>query len=144
MRTWLKILIVLFVVGLISAFLVYKYVYNKPHPDFESMSPDYSLSAQELYSNFTSDKTTSETKYNGKVIEISGALSKVETTDSLVIAVFALNQGVFGDEGVRCSMLKKYHDETKLIAPGTQVKIKGYCTGFNDTDVIVEQCGIIK
>ena len=93
MKTWLKILLILFVVGIIAAVLVYIFVYNKPHPDFENMKPDYALSASELYTSFATDKPGSEKKYNGKVVEISGTLGKIETTDSLVIAVFVFNQG---------------------------------------------------
>ena len=64
--------------------------------------------------------------------------------DSLVIAVFVFNQGMFGDEGVRCTML---HGQTKLaanISKGNTVKIKGFCSGYNDTDVILEKCSLIQ
>ena len=144
MKLWVKILLALFIIGVIAAFYVYKYVYNKPHPDFEKMTPAYSIPAADLYNTFKANKTASEKKYNGQVIEIRGTLSKVEAKDSLVIAVFVFNQGMFGDEGIRCSMLKKYNEEAKKLSPGTSLKIKGYCTGYNETDVILEQCCLIK
>jgi hypothetical protein len=144
MKTWLKILIGLAVLGITAAVLVYVFVYNKPHPDYEKLEAAFSLSPQELYSAYTGNKVDSQKKYNGQLIELTGALNKIETADSLVIAVFVFNQGMFGDEGVRCTMLPKYNQVAQTLQPGGTIKIKGYCTGFNDTDVILEQCSLVK
>jgi hypothetical protein len=144
MKTWVKIILSLFVIGIIAAVLIYVFVYNKSHPDFEKMKPDYTLSASDLYNSFKANTTGSETKYNGKVLSISGTISKVESTDSLVIAVFVFNQGMFGDEGIRCTVLPSYNEEAKRLQPNCVYSIKGFCSGFNDPDVILEQCSIIK
>ena len=143
-KTWLKIVFGLLVIGVLAISFIYIFVYNKPHDDFEKTKPAYSLTAADLYNAFIAERKVSEAKYNGQVIEIRGMLTKIEATDSSVIAVFVFNQGVFGDEGIRCSMLQKYHDETRLLPPQSMVRIKGYCTGYNDTDVIIEQSCIIK
>jgi hypothetical protein len=144
MRTWLKIILALFVTGVIAALLVYIFLYNKPHPDFENTKPDFTFAASDLYNSYKTNISDSEKKYSGKVVELSGILGKVETTDSLVIAVFVFNQGMFGDEGIRCTMLKKYNTEAQALLPSSTVTIKGYCTGYNDPDVIIEQASIIK
>jgi len=117
MKTWLKILIGLAVLGIIAAVLVYVFVYNKPHPDYEKLEAAFSLSPQELYTAYTGSKEDSQKKYNGQLIELTGALNKIETADSLVIAVFVFNQGMFGDEGVRCTMLPKYNQVAKTLNP---------------------------
>jgi hypothetical protein len=144
MKTWGKIILSLFVVVIIALVLGYVFVYNKSHPDYEKMKPDFTLTASELYSSFNANTTESETKYNGKILSVSGTLTKVESTDSLVIAVFVFNQGIFGDEGIRCTMLPKFNNDTKKLQPENIYNIKGYCTGFNDPDVILEHCSIIK
>ena len=144
MKTWLKILLALLVLGIVAIILVYVFYYNKPHPDFEKMKPDYSMAAADLYNAFLSDIKGAEAKYSGKVIEMQGMLAKVESNDSTVIAVFVFNQGMFGDEGIRCFMLKKYQEETRLLQPQSNVRIKGYCAGYNDPDVVIEQACIIK
>ena len=144
MKTWLKIVLTLFVLGVVAAILVYIFIYNKPHPDFEKMKPAYSLSAADLYNAYISDRQNSDARYNGQVIEIEGILSKVESTDSSVIAVFVFNQGMFGDEGIRCSMLEKYYVKTRSLQPQSMVRIKGFCSGYNETDVILEQSSIIN
>jgi tRNA_anti-like len=144
MRTWVKIILGLIVLGMITAVLVYVFVVNKSHPDYENMKPDYALSASELYNSFKTNTTESGTRYNGKLVAVTGRLTKVESNDSLVIAVFVLNQGIFGNEGIRCTMLTKFNVQAKKLQAGNVYRIKGYCTGYNDPDVIVEQCSIIR
>jgi len=63
--------------------------------------------------------------------------------DSMVIVVFAYRKGDFGDEGIRVTMLPQFNQAAKGIDPFKQVKIKGLCTGYNGTDVIMEDGSII-
>jgi hypothetical protein len=49
---------------------------------------------------------------------------------------------MFGDEGIRCVMSKKSSPEAAKLKPDGITRIKGYCTGFNDTDVIMEHCSL--
>lgn len=144
MKKWIKIILVLVALGIIAAILVYKFYINKPHPDFDKLPAEYSLSASDLYDSYQSNKDSTDKIFNGKVIEINGTISSVEIVDTLVIATFVFKQGDFGDEGIRCTMLEKYNEETKKILPGADIKIKGFCSGFNDTDVILEKASLIK
>jgi len=41
-------------------------------------------------------------------------------------------------------MLDNYRDDALALQKDQMVTIKGYCTGYNDTDVILEKCSIIK
>lgn len=144
MKTWIKIVLILFVIGVVAAFLIYKFYINKPHQDIEKSTADYSLTAESFFKEYTANKDSADKKYSGKVIEISGPVSKIETIDTLVVAIFVFRQGDFGDEGVRCTMLHNYDDETKKIAVGTQLRIKGFCSGYNDTDIILEKSSLVK
>lgn len=144
MKKWIIIIGTLFIVGLIGIGIAYKYVYNKPHPDYDKAEPDFSITAKELYYEYANQKTESEQKYNGKVLEITGLLSKIEIHDSLVLAIFNFEEGMFGDEGIRATFLNKYIPVATALEKNDIIKIKGYCTGYNDTDVILEKCSIIK
>jgi tRNA_anti-like len=144
MKTWIRIVLVIALTLIIGGALVFNFLYNKPHPDFEKMKADYTLAASDLYKAFTADKAGAGTKYNGKVIMVTGILTKTENTDTLVTCVFVFNQGMFGDEGLRCTMLPKYREQAGKIPPGSEIKIKGYCTGFNDSDVILDKCSILN
>jgi len=143
MKKWIKILTIIFLVGIIGAGFGYKFVYNKPHRDYEKAKADYSISGKELFLQFNNSTTQASERYTGKVLEITGHLSNVETPDSLIIAVFTFAEGMFGDEGIRCAMLPKYAENISQYI-GTDVKLKGYCTGYNETDVIMEKCSVIN
>lgn len=142
MKTWIKIVLAIVLIGIIAALLGYFFIYNKPHKDYEKAKPAFTLPAKELYDAFVSRKDESSAKYNDQVILLSGRVSKIEATDSLVIAVFVFNQGMFGDEGIRCTFLPKYNETARKILPDSEIRVKGYCAGFTDTDVILEQCSL--
>jgi len=143
MKLWVKIILVLVLAAIIAIFFIFHFVINKPHPDFEKIKPDYSLNAGSFYNEFKTSKENASRLYNGKVIGITGKITRVEIEDTLTIAVFVFNQGMFGDEGIRCVMLRKYNEDAKKLKPDGTTRIKGYCTGFNDTDVIMEHCSLI-
>jgi hypothetical protein len=144
MKTWVKIVLGLIVIGLIASFLIYHFVYNKQHPDYENTDAAFAMNTQDFYQAYKTDKKVASEKYDGKVIELTGNLSKVESVDSLVTAVFVFAQGDFGDEGIRCTFLQKFNNEAVKLQPDGEVRLKGYCTGYNETDVILEKCSIIN
>src|ERR1035437_4484356 len=131
------------VVLLIAAISVYFYV-NKGHPNYGNLKAEYTLESKQLYDAFKKDGKASATMYNGKIIELNGAITKVEASDTSVTLVFAFTQGMFGDEGVRCTMLPAEMPKAKLIKAGETIKVKGLCQGFNDTDVVLEKCSLIQ
>ena len=131
-------------VGLIAALLVFRFVINKPHPDYEKIEPAYVLLAVDLFESYAGDRATAEGLYNGKIVQLNGTLSKIEKTDSLTVGIFVFDNGMFGDEGVRCTMLPQYAQVTGDFAEGSEVRIKGFVAGYNETDVILDKCSIIK
>jgi hypothetical protein len=136
--------IALFAIGLVSAGLVYQFVYNKPHRDYERAKPVFIIAATDLFDSFRTDREKAEKKYNGQVVLLSGKLDKIEVSDDLVTGVFVFGQGMFGDEGIRCTMLPQHAPGLKSIPEGSDVQIKGFLTGYNDSDVILEKCSIIR
>jgi len=143
-KKWLSVLGILAGIAIIGALAVYFFVYNKPHKDYSKATPDFELNAAALFEEFRANPESSSAKYTGKVISVSGELNAVEQTDSLTIAVFGFEEGMFGSEGVRCTMIPEHKDEIINTAPGTTVVLKGFCTGYNDTDVILEHCSMVN
>lgn len=141
MNKWLKIFIGLVLIGIIAAGLGYKFIYNKPHKDYAKAKAEFSLTSEELFAEYQNNRQAAEQKFNGKVIKISGMLNNVETPESMTIAVFVMQEGMFGDEGIRCTILPNFAEKIISLA-GKEVILKGYCTGYNDTDVILEKCSI--
>jgi hypothetical protein len=140
----LIILAALILIGGASAWFVYKYVYNKPHPDYETAIPAIYVKAKELFTEYSDNPDAANQKYLDKVVEIAGDVSSVEQVDSLVIVVFAFNKGVFGDEGIRVTMLPGYREQALSLDSNAPIRLKGHCTGYNDTDVILESGSIVK
>lgn len=144
MKKWMKAIIALAIIGIAAAVVMYFFVYNKPHPDYENLKADFSVSAEQLYKEYSTENMITSEKYNGKTLEISGTVSSVETSDSTATIIFVFNQGDFGDEGIRVSLLNKFVSQAAALTSGTSLKIKGLCTGYNDTDVIIEKGSILN
>jgi hypothetical protein len=142
MKKFLKITAIMAIIGIITAALLYIFVYNKPHPDYAKVRPKYTVEATELFQAFKTGLPQQSQKYTGMVIEITGNVDKIETVDSLAIAVMVFGEGPFGDEGIRCTMLPEFTQAVRSLSSDQPVRIKGLCTGFNDTDVILENCSI--
>jgi hypothetical protein len=142
MKRWMKIIAALSVIALLAALYVWFFVYNKPHRDYEKAEPDHILAAEELFDAYRNDKDRADSLYTGMVIQIYGTLDKVEVADSIITAVFVFEQGMFGDEGIRCVMLPDFHEAITSFESGDAVKLKGYCTGYNETDVIIEKSSL--
>jgi uncharacterized protein YxeA len=143
MKKVLIILAALLVLGGVAAFIGYKYYYNKPHTDFVKKEADVKINAKRLWLDYSMNKDIADPKYTGKVIEIEGSIMRVEEANNLTIVVFAYKRGDFGDEGIRVTMLPEFSRAAKGINPFKNVKIKGLCTGYNDTDVIMENGSIV-
>ncbi len=140
MKNWIKILLILFVLGIAAGVYIYIFVYNKPHQDISKATPAFTLQASALFNTFKNNKAEAGKKFTGQVLQVNGTISKIEKKDSLTIVVFVFAQDEFGDAGIRCTMAS----EITNLQNGMKVDIKGICNGYNDTDVILEKCSIIK
>ncbi|MHC1777356.1 MAG: hypothetical protein AB9834_18285 [Lentimicrobium sp.] len=130
--------------GIVAGLFVYFFVFNKPHKDYSKATPDFDIAAAALFEEFRTNPEAASTKYNGKVLSVTGELNAVEQTDSLTIAVFGFEEGMFGSEGIRFTMIPEFAKEIINVAPGTNITIKGLCAGYNETDVILEHCSLGK
>ncbi|HMM12380.1 MAG TPA: hypothetical protein PKE03_09840 [Bacteroidales bacterium] len=138
-----NLLLLLVVIGTIAAVWVYFFVYNKKHPDYENLKPDYTMEAKSLFEAYRNDITSASALYNGKMILITGTLTAIDESGGLAVAVLSIEQGLFGDEGLRINMLPAHAEKLRKITPGQQVMIKGYVTGYNDIDVVLEYGSLI-
>jgi hypothetical protein len=146
MKNWIKIIIGLIIIGIIAAILVFNYV-NRGQPDYATAEPELTVKAKRLYTDFKNNPELAREKYvgsDGKVLQIEGNISKVEMTDSTVVLVYAYDEGMFGDEGIRVTMLPQFNDQAKQLSSIRKLVIKGLCTGYNDTDVIILHGSIIE
>lgn len=145
MNKILKIGLILLVTGLVAAALVWKFYVNKPHDNIEKATPAYSVSTEEIWSRYNTDRKIADSLYNNQVIEVTGNLSRIDKNDTLVSAIFVMAaDSMFGDKTIACQMYKKYNEEAVALIAGAKVKIKGFCVGYDDTDIKFNKCSIVK
>jgi hypothetical protein len=145
MEKILRIAVVLAVIGVVAAALVWKFYVNKPHEDIDNAIPAYTMATEEIWQKYNSDLKTADSLYTGKVIELTGNLSRIDKNDSLVSVIFVMAaDSMFGDKTISCLMYKKHNGEATALAVGTKVKIKGFCSGYNDPDIKFSKCSIVK
>ena len=144
-KNWGYISLVVFAIGLFSSIWIYNNTINKPHDDIEKATPAYSFSTEEIWKQFNAELKTADSLYTGKVIQLSGTVSRVNKNDTIVSVIFVMAADeMFGDKTISCQMYKRHNEEAQAITAGTPLKIKGFCTGYNDTDLIFNKCSIIK
>lgn len=136
-----KVVLALLATGVLVGAYVYFFMLNKSHPDYENLEADLNISAIELYKDCQNGNAL---KYTGKILEVYGTPTHVETADTRIILVYVYNEGLFGPEGIRATLLPDFNEKTIEVDLSQPILIKAYCTGFNDTDVILEKASIIQ
>ncbi len=136
-----KIVLAIAILVILGALYGWFFVYNKPHTDFEKSKPDFEVTATELYNNYVTGKGN---RYNGKVLKLTGTVKATDDGDTLITLVFVFNEGMFGDEGIRCTLLPKFNPQIRKMTLPATITLKGFCAGYNGTDVVLEQCSLLK
>lgn len=132
-----KTLLILVAIGLIAG-LIGVYLYFKPVRSVADEKADFSLTAGKFVAEYEKDEKAANAKYLGKVVEIGGTVSEINTDKNGTI-----NINLAGEEiaGVSCQMFKDQKENTKNIKEGDEVNIKGRCTGIL-MDVVLTDCVI--
>lgn len=123
-KYWILIAIV------IIAIVGYNYLY-KDHRNIESEKVQFSLTAQQIHSEFKNDIDLSQDKYLNKTMEISGLVSEKNETEITI------------DDKVFCQFSKKITKQG--IQPNSKITVKGRFIGYDDLleQIKLDQC-IIK
>lgn len=129
---------VLLLIGFTVLFMYREY--TREVESATASNPDFRTDTKALVSEFSSDDAYALSKYSGKLIEVSGAVSSTESNAQAVIVI-----GDNPEIKIRCVFDKL----TEFPAKGSSVVIRGYCTGFNKdeligSDIMMNRCAIIK
>lgn len=141
MKQWKKILLVLLV--LVIAVTGYGiYLYNKKPADVRKLPANYELTAMALAEEFNKNETSANLKYLDKVIAVKGKITEVKLEPATGQATVVLDSGD-PMAAITCSF---YDDEVNVVNklnPGSEVIIKGRCTG-KLMDVVLNKCSVEK
>lgn len=127
--------IVFTVLLLVAAAGIYIYrEFNRTHTDTAKLSPDFSLPAASLVTEFETNEQVSNKKYWDKIIRVQGTVKEATRDDRGFYTV------VLGDStamsSVRCSIDSVHSNEAAAIRKGQQLAVKGICSGFNKDEML--------
>lgn len=128
MRKKLKIILLLIII-LIVGFLSYNYIMTGGARDLEKEKSEFSVSASDVFVEFSANAEMATKKYLNKAVEITGKVTAI--TDNVATL----------DGKVSCQL--QVSQQVKL---NSQVKIKGRVTGYDDLieELKLDQCVIVK
>ncbi len=121
--------------------------YNRKVKDLSKVKAQLTMQTQELITAFEQNETAANSKYLDKIIAVKGKVKALEKDDSGLYSI------VLGDEtslsSVRCSMDSVHVKQVIKVKEGSEVTVKGACTGFSSdellgSDVILNRCVIEK
>ena len=99
------------------------------------------VTAKELYDDYRKNSLTADSKYKNKVVEITGAVDRV---DKDRFGRAAVEFKTDGDSVVRCEFPRDAVAPLEKLKTGQQVSIRGRCTGLGKKDEIkVEDCLLV-
>jgi hypothetical protein len=134
------LLVIAVCVALIVAFVVYT-TFLKTAPSMKNLEAEFKLSAIELYTEFDADENAANTKYQNKVLEITGEVVEVSSEEGGNPTISLKTEG-FGV--VKCTLESvPSSQELERISIGGNLTIKGECIGML-LDVLVERSMIIE
>ncbi|NCT93849.1 MAG: hypothetical protein GXC72_05470 [Chitinophagaceae bacterium] len=138
MKKWMKIVLVLGLVGLVTGGYIAYRIFTKPHRDVTA-EKGISMTAQALFDAFKTDENAANAKYLDQAIELSGEVLDVSTNqDGQVIVNFKTNDPFFV---INCTF-KTPPGELKA---GQVITFKGICTGYiPDNNVVINEGVLVK
>lgn len=113
------------------------YQYNKPHANMQKMRPDFELSATELREAFQNDEALANSRFLDKIILVTGVVKEIKSDDTQKQILLETGDLM---SNVNCSLDHlAEHTSFDLLKQGSQIKIKGICTGIL-MDVEMDRC----
>lgn len=134
-----RFIILFLVFALVAAFLVWQYTFRKTGTSVDNQKTERTCTATELITAFETDENAANALYLGKILEVSGTVDGV-TEDSLGISVYLKDPDAVA--GVMCSF-DRQNLKSEWVVAGTQVTVKGICTGYL-LDVVLNKCSLVQ
>ncbi len=130
---------ILFVIVLLGVICIY--IFFKPEKNLLKLKPGYKLTAIELFNEYSTNEEAANTKFLGKIIQVSGTIREINTEDSVYTIFILETEDMFS--GVNCVLNDKYATQPKEILIGSEATIKGECSGML-IDVVLNNCVLIN
>lgn len=137
-----KIILWLFVIGLVSAIAVYMYLFHfgAKHKDPLKAKDIVSVSAVDLYDLYNDYEDSANKLYLGKVIKVDGTIDHIDFKNNRYTVNYVSN-GLMGT--VMCEMDSMENARVKELKDGDKAIIAGFCNGIN-LDVYLDRCKLAE
>ena len=134
------------VIAVIGAGSYAYYEFNRENPDLKNVRPDITIVSSELMKKFTGDLAIADSLYKNKVVEITGLITRIDSTELPVIVFFGEKNSM---SSIQCSMDPKHHQSYQSVMVGNMTRVKGMYIGaisqeLFGTDIKLNRCVIIN
>ena len=131
------IILTTLILWVVLAGFCYYYV-NRPMSDVNNKKADYKLESTALYDQFEKNEEVANSKYLDKVIELSGIITQIATDENGGLSVELKGNDMFG---VNCKLNDDNYKLLSAVQKGSEIKVKGVCSG-KLMDVVLVNCTI--
>jgi len=100
---------------------------DKDTQEVQSQAASYTVSADELSSEYNSNEVAADAKYKGKIVIVSGTIQDIGK-DFMDDAYIVIGGSGFLD-GVQCSFTKGEQSSVARLSKGQEVTVKGEVAG---------------
>lgn len=135
-----KILIVVILL-IVAVVAIGMYLYFKPVASLKNQKPDIEVSAEKIFSDFSTNEENANSVYFNKTINVGGVVSQIQNNNDASITLFLATTDAMGS--VTCKMEKQENERIKKLVPGEVVSVNGKCTGYL-MDVVLVNCSLIE
>lgn len=139
MRTFKHIIVI--AIGLAMGIIALYYWLGYHSDVTASSSPEYFLSSDALFYEFAEDEASAASKYESKIIEITGTIQEVYSRGDDQLKIILRDRNVY--KGVSCILNEKNKQIKKPLKLGSPITLKGLCFGIDD-NVLLRDCVIVK
>jgi hypothetical protein len=139
MKTYIKVSLFVVVFVALAGILAALYLYNLKAEDLSKAKPDFKIPATLLQKEFEDNEITASSKYNKKIIEVTGTIASVMPAENNIVNI-TLKTGS-GMSSVICT-LPAIRDGA-VFREGEEITLRGECSGFL-MDVLLNNCAVIK
>jgi DNA/RNA endonuclease YhcR with UshA esterase domain len=134
-----KIVLPLILLSVGIAIVAYN-LYNKPHIDVADVKADVIVTAENLFTEFSTDEATANAEYLDKIIQVKGSIQKLSIENGIAIVTLKTEDD-FGS--VQCNLSTEAKNDFNLLKENELVTVKGICTGYL-MDVVLVKSEIVN
>ncbi len=102
-------------------------------------SPDYSVSADQLYNEYKSNEVAADSKYKGKIVVVSGVIQDIGK--DIIAQPYIVIGGMGFLDGVQCMFTGSENASVARLYKGQSVKVKGEVVGKMG-NVLLNRCSL--